>query len=175
MIDGKLAPAEIDARFQSVGAGRVRNIVDILERDFRKIGYCADPNNIPDPSKSILSATAHSISFIADLDKDGKVDTLEYYVGLPTSLTSTPNPRDMLLYRVVNHHQVQSIDIGLTKFDFLYFDAQQDSLDFPIATASAIYSIRLSILLESSHAYDSLYAYAYWRQLRLAAVNLKNR
>jgi type II secretory pathway component PulJ len=31
-------------------------IAQIIENDFRKIGYCADCNKLPDPSKAILSA-----------------------------------------------------------------------------------------------------------------------
>ncbi len=150
-------------------------LVGLLEYDLRKIGYCADPYNIPDPSKSILTASDHSIEYLTDLNRDGSVDTVDYYTGLASSLTSTPNPRDMILYRVVNHRQVMGYDMGITKFDFMYFNAQGDSLNFPITTPSAIYLVRLSVMVESSHAYDSSYSYAYWRQIRLAARNLKNR
>lgn len=150
-------------------------LVGLLEYDLRKIGYCADPYNMPDPSKSILAASAHSIRYISDLHRDGSVDTVEYYTGLASSLTSTPNPRDKVLYRVVNNTQVMGYDMGITNFEFMYFDAQGDSLDFPIPNASIIYLVRLSIMVESSHAYDSSYSYAYWRQIRLAARNLKNR
>ncbi len=150
-------------------------LVNMLEYDLRKIGYCADPYNMPDPSKAILAASAHSIRYLTDLRRDGSVDTVEYYTGLASSLTSTPNPRDRVLYRVVNNTQVMGFDMGIAKFDFMFFDAQGDSLEFPIPTPSAIYLVRLSIMVESSHAYDSSYSYAYWRQIRLAARNLKNR
>lgn len=150
-------------------------LVGLLEYDLRKIGYCADANNVPDPSKSILSASEHAIQYITDLNRDGSVDTVDYYTGLASSLTATPNPRDMILYRTVNHQLSMAYDMGITSFDFTYFDAQGDSIDFPITTPSAIYLLRLSVMVESSHAYDSLYSYAYWRQIRLAARNLKNR
>jgi hypothetical protein len=150
-------------------------LVGLLEYDLRKIGYCADPLNMPDPSKSILSATEHGIKYLVDINRDGTVDTVEYYAGLASSLTSTPNPRDFIVYRTINHNQVMGYDMGITKFDFMYFDAQGDSIDFPITTPSEIYLIRLSVMVESSHAYDSTYSYAYWRQIRLAAQNLKSR
>lgn len=150
-------------------------LVRIIENDFRKIGYCSDPSKIPDPSKSIITAHEHSISFRTDVDNDGVVDTLRYSTGLPSGLTSTPNTRDKFLYRVVNNQSSTGISLGVVKFDFLYYNAVGDSLSFPISNPNEIYAMRLSVLLESPYAYDTTYTYAYWRQLRLAARNLKNR
>jgi hypothetical protein len=150
-------------------------LVRIIETDFRKIGYCADPSKIPDPSKSILSADEHSISFKTDVDNDGIVDILRYSTGLPSGLTTTPNPRDRLIYRTVNATASNGISLGVVIFDFMYFNAIGDSLSFPITNSNEIYAMRLSVLLESPFAYDTTYTYAYWRQLRLAARNLKNR
>ena len=150
-------------------------LVDILETDFRKIGYCADPEKLKDPTKTILSVNEHGIKYLTDVNRNGNVDTVEYYVGPASSLTTTPNPRDFLLYRSINQNSTLRFDIGLTKFDFLFFNSADDSIDFPITTPSEVYNIRLSVLLESSHAYDTMYTYAYWRQVRLAARNLRNR
>ena len=61
------------------------NAAKIIETDFRRIGYCANPVNIPDPSKAIMSATQNSISFITDVNSDGTVDTVTYPSGQPES------------------------------------------------------------------------------------------
>jgi hypothetical protein len=150
-------------------------LVRIIETDFRKIGYCADPTKIPDPTKSILSADEHSISFRTDVNNDGNVDILRYSTGLASGLTSTPNPRDKLIYRTINGTGSNGINLGVVVFDFMYYNALGDSLSFPIGNPNEIYAMRLSVLLESPYAYDTTYTYAYWRQLRLAARNLKNR
>ncbi len=150
-------------------------LVRIIETDFRKIGYCSDPSKIPDPSKSITSADEHSIAFKTDVDNNGVVDIIRYSTGLPSALTTTPNPRDRLIYRTVNGTASNGISLGVVIFDFMYFNAIGDSLNFPISNPNEIYAMRLSVLLESPYAYDTSYTYAYWRQLRLAARNLKNR
>jgi hypothetical protein len=150
-------------------------LVDILESDFRKIGYCADPYKLTDPSKAIISVNEHGIKYLTDVNRSGNVDTLEYYVSSTSALTATPNPRDFLLYRRINHNPPLKFDIGLTKFDFLFFNSRDDSIAFPVATTGEIFNIRLSVLLESSHPYDTTYTYAYWRQVRLAARNMRNR
>ena len=51
-------------------------VVRTLEYDFRKIGYCADWTQIPNPSKSIIFAKSDGIKFLTDVDRDGKVDTM---------------------------------------------------------------------------------------------------
>lgn len=151
------------------------SLVRMIEDDFRRIGYCREYVKIPDPSKAIIDAGRHNIKFQTDLLNVGNVDTLEYAVGTPSGLTGTLNPRDFYLHRDVNNLRKSGISLGVTKFDFVYFDAQGDSLGFPIENPNEIYEIQLSVLLESPYAYDTTYSFAFWRQLRLAARNLKNR
>ena len=151
------------------------NIVRILEKDFRRIGYCSDQSQIPDVTQSIVSAGAHSISFLTDVNSDGVVDTLRYDVGTTSGLSSTPNPRDMLLKRYTKAAKQQAFSIGLTKFDFKYFDVNGDSLALPIADPTQIYNIQLTLALESTHPYNSQYSYVAWRQLRLKVCNLEDR
>jgi len=59
-------------------------VVQILESDFRKIGYCADWKKISDPSKSIVEADSNKIKFITDIlpdgVPDGNIDTVTYYL-----------------------------------------------------------------------------------------------
>lgn len=154
------------------------NAAKIIETDFRRIGYCANPNNIPDPSKAIMSASQNGISFITDINNDGTVDTVTYSIGTAAALKQTANPKDFMLYRKVKTgaaSSTQTFSIGLTQFQFVYYDAQEDSLAFPIAVPSSVYEMRLTMQLQSPFAYDTIYSYSYWREMRLASRNLKNR
>lgn len=147
----------------------------LIEYDFRRIGYCADPSKIPDPSKSILAADSNRIKFLTDVDSDGNVDTVQFYVGPTSELSGTPNPRDRLLYRVVNQEQAKGVNLGVTQLSLQYYDALADLLSFPITVPSAIYTMRISLTIENSAAYNEKYTTAFWRQIRLAARNLRNR
>jgi hypothetical protein len=150
-------------------------IVQMIENDFRRIGYCANPDKIPDGSKAILTADAHSITFQTSVNADTNVDVVGYSIGDTSTCRNTPNPRDRMLYRTVNGKR-QGFVLGLTKFDFLFYDALKiDTIALPIPYPTGIYNIQLSILLESPYAYDTLYSYSYWRQIRLASRNLSNR
>ena len=153
----------------------ITTVALILEHDFRKIGYCKDYNKIPDPSKSIISADSTSIKFLTDVNDDGNVDTIYYYLGPISELASTPNPRDRLLHRIINGQTHQEANLGVTKFRLNYFGALGDTLSFPINNPGSISIIEINLQVENSYAYNNQYSQAFWRQLRLAARNLQNR
>jgi len=150
-------------------------VVQLLEYDFRKIGFCKDWEKIPDPSLAILTADSISIEFLTDVDADENVDTLRYFLGSSDSLTATPNPRDRLLYRVINNEIPGGSNLGVTKFQLTYYNALGQQLPFPITVPSAIYTMQIDIKIESTVAYDNEYSTVFWRQIRLAARNLRNR
>ena len=152
----------------------------VLENDFRKIGYCVDWKKIPDPSKSILLADSTRIKFLTDLDlngsgADGNVDSLYYYLGPASELSQTANPRDRFLYRVVNNESPKGINLGVTQFKLIYFDALGDTIDFPITVPSEVYTIEINLTVENVAGYNEKYSSAFWRQIRLVARNLRNR
>jgi hypothetical protein len=150
-------------------------VVDMIETDFRRIGYCANPDSINDPAQSIVSVTANSISFLTDVNKDGVVDKVQYSVSGTSALLSTPNPRDMLLFRKVNNEPAKGMSIGVTKFELIYLDNNGNSIPLPIVYLGGIQSVQLSLELENPFPYDTVNTFAYWRQLRLQSRNFNNR
>ncbi|HAB51493.1 MAG: hypothetical protein A2315_16780 [Ignavibacteria bacterium RIFOXYB2_FULL_35_12] len=149
----------------------------VLENDFRKIGYCADWKKIPDPSKSILLADSTRIKFLTDIAENGleNVDSIYYYLGPTSELTQTPNPRDRFLYRVVNNETPTGINLGVTQFKLIYFDALGDTINLPIIVPSEVYTIEINLTVENTAGYNEQYSSAFWRQIRLVARNLRNR
>jgi hypothetical protein len=150
-------------------------VVQLIEHDFRKIGFCKNWEKIPDPSQAILSADSSSITFLTDVDSDENVDTLKYFLGSANDLTATPNSRDKLLYRVVNNETPGGSNLGVTQFKLIYYDALGNQLVTPVATAGAINTMQINITIENTVAYDNEYSTSFWRQIRLAARNLRNR
>jgi hypothetical protein len=150
-------------------------VAQIIENDFRKIGYCADWNKFPDPSKAIVLAGESSIKYLTDIDYDTNMDSIRYFLGPASELLSTPNPRDRMLYRVVNNETPMSSNLGITQFRMVYFDALGDTLFLPVSEPALIASIEINLTVESVAAYDTAYSSAFWRQIRLVARNLKNR
>ena len=153
----------------------VATVVSILEYDFRKIGYCADWMKIPDPTKSIILADSNKIKFLTDVDKNQTVDTMFYYVGTPSELIYTANPRDRFLYRVVNSEKPVKVNLGVTYFNLVYFNSNKDIITTPVAVPGEIRSIQISLAVEDIEAYNQKYSKVFWRQIRMSAKNLENR
>ena len=73
------------ARMQSEAAAR--SVVYSLEHDLRKIGLGV--SGVP-----ISLADSTQIRFYGDVNDDGAVDTLHYYIGTVVDASDTPNPVD---------------------------------------------------------------------------------
>ncbi|HSW54488.1 MAG TPA: hypothetical protein VLH59_05300 [Ignavibacteriaceae bacterium] len=158
-----------------VAQTNLATVVQILETDFRRIGYCADWKQIPVPTEAILHADSASIRYLTDVDKDGIVDTMYYYFDPLTDIPGTPNPRDRFLYRVVNGETPVGVNLGVTQFSLEYFNALGSKLSFPISDPREIFTMQIDITVEDVAAYDEKYQTIFWRQIRMAARNLFNR
>jgi len=158
-----------------VAQTNLATIVQILETDFRKIGYCADWQQIPTPTEAILYADSTSIRYLTDVDSDGVVDTMFYYIDYATDIPETPNPRDRFMYRVVNSEAPVGVNLGVTQFNMNFYNALGTELTFPIADPREIYTMQIDITVEDVAAYNQEYQTVFWRQIRMAARNLFNR
>jgi len=150
-------------------------LVTVLEYDFRKIGYCADWSKVPPSSRAILEADSNKITYLTDIDSDGNLDTMRYYLGPESELLNTPNTKDKILYRVVNNATPRGANLGVTSFSMIYYNPLGDTLSFPITQPGQIYTIEINLIVENYTAYDNEYNTAFWKQIRLAAKNLQNR
>ncbi|MCH8032166.1 MAG: hypothetical protein IH950_00225 [Bacteroidetes bacterium] len=174
-INGNAIENNYTGNGELIAQTNLSTTVQVLEIDFRKIGYCADWEQIPIPTQAIISADSSSIKFLTDVDSDGIVDTMHYYLGPTSELLSTPNPRDRFLYRVVNSEVPAGVNLGVTQFNLTFFDVLGNPISFPIAVPGEIYTMQIDITVEDVSAYDEKYSSAFWRQIRLAAKNLRNR
>ncbi len=174
-INGTATENNYTGNGELIAQQNLATIVQILETDFRRIGYCADWQKIPDPTQSILEVDSSMIKYLTDVDADGNVDTVKYYLGPTSELLATPNPRDRFLYRVVNDEKPVGVNLGVTNFKMEFFNTLGNKLSFPISNPGSIYSMQVDITVEDISAYNEQYATAYWRQIRLAAKNLRNR
>jgi hypothetical protein len=171
-----------------------QNIVDVvrlIEYDFRKIGYCANYEILPDGAVAIREADSTDITFWTDLPTKEKpygdevIDIVRYYLGPTTESTvsSTPNPNDRMLYRVVNNETPKGSNLGVTNFKLTYYDSDGHILthsDLPTSPPLGIASIQIDVAVENPNAYDAGKNYTYdkraiWRQIRLATKNFMKR
>jgi hypothetical protein len=150
-------------------------LVRNLEYDFRKIGY-----HVVDPKMCIAIADTSHIKFYADMDRNGTIDSVEWWAGEP--LTFLPNPAVRVLYRKFNGDDAGGAGgLGVTQFHLRYFNVSGQEIP-PLSSwlYSQIWIIEISLRVESPYQVqatvnveNSEYMAAYWRQTRLASRNIK--
>jgi hypothetical protein len=147
----------------------------LIEKDFRKMGYCADPYKITENMDIVTVADSDFISFYTDVDKDGNLDIMTYFLSDTNALAETKNPRDRILYRQINSNTPLIISTNITRFLFEYYDVFGTKLTSPVASPGNITHLRISMRVEDPEAYNEQYSNAYWQQVRLTSKNLRKR
>jgi hypothetical protein len=149
------------------------DVVRSIEYDFRKMGY-----GLTDPKFAIALAESTRLRFRADMDRDGTIDSVEWYVG--PVLSHLPNPHTRVLYRKVNGGTPVGAGLGVTDFRLRYLTADGK----PTTVLSQMWIIETTLRIESPYrvqdqvltdqSYEDMgYAAAFWRQTRLASRNIK--
>jgi hypothetical protein len=181
----RLSDASTEKTYNNSGELTVQQnlltLAEMIEFDFRKIGYINTWDAVVDPrtkqpfisSQAIFYANVSSMSFYTDLyPYNGNLDSLRYYLGPLSECSSTPNPRDRILYRVENGSAPVASNLGVTDFRMVYFDVNDDTIPTPVTTRGLIKSIEINITVENVAAYDEKYTNAFWKQIRLASRNI---
>ena len=154
----------------------------LVEGEFRNMGM-----GVADDSMTVTDAEPSKIQFLADLNRDGNMDTITYWMGSPSELGHIQNDSVRLLHRKVNNGAVQSIGL-VSRFSLRYFSQNElDTLAPPVATSDLkmIKIVEITIEVQNRDALyrdprdikpgqrNAFYSSSYWRQTRLASQNLK--
>ena len=153
------------------------SLVQNLEYDFRKIGYCANPNVQPNPYMYVVGGDTSYIWFVADLDDQGVLDTVKYFLGSDT-IPGCANKHVRMLYRQVNSDPPFGSNLGVAEFTLKYLDGFGQDLPVPFTAPSQVQMVEITLKIEPTAAYDDTsytQNFALWRQTRLISRNLSNR
>jgi len=137
-----------------------KTLAEMLNYDLRKIGYNCERDSIWEETNN------NRITYYADLDWDDTPDKVTYFLGDSTEAVSTNNPRDKVLYRVVNNDTTGGPTLGLTKINFLYLD------EFGNQTVihSNIRYVKAELWIESIEPVNVDYIFTYWEM----TINTRN-
>ena len=130
---------------------------EVILYDFHKMGYY--PSDVAPDDFRILSMDSTSIQFRADIDNDGAIDTVYYGISDTSQAAGTPNPRDVILYRLLNGEAPWGATLGVTEFDLAY----RDAADSVTTTSSEVRSIEVTLAVECLYAYDDYYPRSIWK------------
>lgn len=137
-------------------------IAKLIEYDFNRMGL-----RVPPTTTIIRRADSSRITFLSDIDNNGNIDSVRYILSVPDSASSTYNPRDRILYRLVNATPMRDATMGVTRFRIRYFDWDGHITTDP----SQIRSFEITLNVESAVPYDTTYSTFYW-QTKICPPNL---
>ena len=128
-----------------------KTLAEIINHDFRKIGYDYD-------STAFVQVDSEKVSFFSDIDRNGSIDFVSYFLGDPSEVTGTTNPNDRILYRVVNADTISGPSLGLTKAKFSYLDEVYTET----TTLTDIKYVKAELWVESIEPVGEEYIFTYW-------------
>jgi hypothetical protein len=144
-----------------------------IERDFNLLGY-VNSLDLVGSNQNIFSGNIDNIRFRSDIDNNGSIDTIQYYLSDTSALSNTPNPRDMILYRKLNNEIPYVLANNITRFRLVYLDTQLNEVTPPISLSSVVNYIRIELRVEDPFAFDNKYSEAIWRRITVS-TNSVNR
>jgi hypothetical protein len=153
----------------------------LLEGELRNMGV-----GVAESDRPVLFADTSRIRFLYDMNRDGTPDTVEYYDGVTSEMSSTQNELDRPLYRKVNG--ASALVVGaITTFRFRYLTRMGEILATPVDALrlSEIYSVEITMEVQNPYAMtrtkeqiaagerNALYSSSLWQQTRLASQNTR--
>jgi hypothetical protein len=128
-----------------------KTLAEIINDDLRKIGYRYS-------GTAITEADSQRISFYGDIDNNGVMDNVTYFLGSKEDAGSTPNPDDRVLYRVVNNDTIGGPTLGLTNIIFSYLNNREKVT----SNADSIRYVKAEIWVETILPVGGEYPFTYW-------------
>lgn len=174
-LDQKSIQTTFDSQAGLTAQQNMVELIDFFQNDFRKIGYCRDPEKLPGAAANVFvqKGDSSTIWFLADITNSGRVDTVKYWLG-DSGVQGSQNPRARLLYRQINSNTPLSSNLGVTELHFDYFDAFGEQISTPFGSPNQVQYIVASVRIEPTAAVNSNYSsnFVTWRQTRMVSRNL---
>ena len=92
-----------------------KTLADIVSYDLRKIGFRKS-------GTPMITAQSKKVSFYVDVDTNGVVDVVTYQLSDSLAVLNTTNPKDKILYRIVNNDTSKGPSLGLVDIKFTYMN-----------------------------------------------------
>lgn len=148
--------------FDSSTFSNAAGISSVIEFDFNRMGL-----GVPRADSVIIEADSNRITFLSDIDKNGAVDTVRYFLSGSSDAIETDNPRDRILYRQINNEQLKDAALGVTNFLIRYLN----SLSNETADLKQMKTFEITLTVESTMHYDGEYSNYTW-QTKITPPNL---
>ncbi len=129
----------------------------VLSTDFERIGSKLPLGEIT--GVYLLKGDTTSISFLTDTtrhsDPANQIDTIKYTLGPVSELSHTDNPKDKILYRLINDGPKMGISESLTHLRFKFL--KQDLTEANAAQMNSVKAIEIKGIVQTGYAYGTFW------------------
>jgi hypothetical protein len=132
-----------------IGEESLAQMISQLDWDLRKMGY-----RVSRPDCTVIAFDSNMVKFRSDIDNNGVMDIVEYYVGAAGQMGTTQNPRDFILYRKVGN-QTSGAALGVTRFKLQFYKYN----NAPANNPSEVSSVEILLRVESPFPVDTTYSW----------------
>lgn len=134
-MNNSVSNSASELSMNQMGREKLASISGMIANDIQKIGYSRTGKT----STKINGADSSSIQFYSNIDNNpGNSVELVTWVWTNNPVSSTPNPNDYILERIVDGQRTQ-IKLGVTDFKISYYDEYgegiKDSLSTPLPSS----------------------------------------
>ena len=133
----------------------------VIEYDLYKTGYGVS-------GEKVIQADSNVVKFKTDLDNNGTIDTIYYFIGNTSAMASTSNPNDKQLFRKINNQPANLVSV-ITRFNLVYYDSIGNQLNYSSLSSSVqrekIRAMRAYVKTELPDALNNLYSPMEWREM----------
>ena len=160
-LNGVISDAAFETTTSVAVQQDISDLARIIEYDFYKMGYSADPT-FSDPA--FVYADSARVGFRSDIDRDSTAEEIYYSLKDP----EIENPTYKQLYRTVDTDSPELIGTGIVEFNLQYFNGVGVQLTgFPPTdpgTLASIRSIKIQVMLQSVILPDTVLGASYWEK-----------
>ena len=160
MMNLNLSSSSSELTLTQTTKSHVSTISETFSYDITKIGF-AQSGKVTDftnpatgnPYKMISFADSNKVTFNADVDNDGSIDTITWELT-EDEVNSTENPNDFILIRKQGTDETE-IKLGVTRFSIAYYDEygeqKANSMSMPVSGSDLeeIKQIEVELVLQS--------------------------
>ena len=147
-LNANLAASSLETSMSLVVQEDIVELSHALDYDMLKIGFMKNGSSF-----NQAQCDSTMITWYSDIDINGTVDTLSYYLGEPTELSHTPNPLDRILYRKVNGDTPTPLAIGVVNFHLAYYDSVYTQIPYDslrsVVGVNLVRGINVQVMLEN--------------------------
>ena len=148
-LNTSLTQTSYDMTSQDNSQDSIEELLAMIKYDFAKIGF-----GVSHPTLPIITLGNNNITFRSDVDNNGTIEQVRYFMSDSTAVTSTQNPHDCFLYRTINGSEPAGTALGVTDFILTYYDEGGSQTWSP----ASVRSIEIKIIVQSTFPVDGEYS-----------------